>query len=174
MFIKRFGLLFRAALLVGGLLLPTPGTAEMPTDEATTIRSDRMILQGAEDRIRFEGHVSIQRGDLTLDADQAEVEFEPTGPKTKAAVPFDPASKRARGVSRIEVTGHVEVRQGERRARAEVGIYDQKNGSLTLSGHPETWDAGYHVTGRIMTFFIAERRSVIEESHVVLQPPPGK
>jgi len=130
-----------------------------------------MVIQGAEDRIRFEGHVSVQRGDLTLEADQAEVEFEPTGRKQKTTAPFDPTSKRARGVLRIALTGHVEVRQGARRARAETGIYDQKNGSLTLSGHPETWDAGYHVTGRRMTFFLAERRSVIEESRVVIEPP---
>jgi len=162
-------------LLVGCVLLSTFGAAETqlpktPTDEAITIHSDRMVIQGAENRIRFEGHVSIQRGDLTLETDQAEVEFESTGRKTKAAAPFDPISNRARGVSRIELTGHVDVRQGARRARAETGIYDQKNESLTLSGHPETWDSGYHVTGRLMTFFLAERRSVIEESRVVIEP----
>jgi len=131
-----------------------------------------MVVQGTEDRIRFEGHVSIQRGDLTLEADQAEVDFEPDRRKKNAAAPSDPAANR--GVSRIELTGHVEMRQGARRARAETGVYDQKDGSLTLSGHPETWDAGYHVTGRVMTFFLAERRSVIEESRVVIEPPQGR
>lgn len=141
-------------------------------EEAISIHADRMTIQGQEDRITFEGQVTLQKGDLLLQAETAQVYFTPTPPgkAARSSALLDPTSHPARTVSRIALSGGVNVRHGARRAKAQEGVYNQDEGRLTLTGTPEVWEAGYHVKGKTMTFFLREDRSLIEESQVILSP----
>ncbi len=132
-----------------------------------------MTMKSAEDKIVFEGAVSIKKGDLVIQAERAEVFLtSPTvlGPsKPVSPLLMDSAVKGEREVTRIETSGQVGVRQGEKRAKAEKGVYDRTKETIVLTGNPEVWEKDYLVKGKVITLFIAENRSLVEKSHVILQ-----
>lgn len=140
--------------------------------EPISITSNKMTIKSLEDKIIFEGAVSIKKGDLTIDADRAEVFMSErnTGGASKppSSLLMNPSADGDREVSRIETTGNVDIRQGEKHAKGQKGVYDQKKDTITLTGDPEAWENDYRVKGKVITLFIAENRSLVEGSHVIL------
>jgi lipopolysaccharide export system protein LptA len=160
--------------IIGGSGFARAG--EIPTidhpQEPISITSNKMTIKSLEDKIIFEGEVFIKRGDLTIEADRAEVflsernmENRPTPP---SSVLMDPSTKGEREVSRIETSGNVDIRQGEKHAKAQKGVYDQKRETITLTGDAEAWEKDYRVKGKVITLFIAENRSLVEGSQVII------
>jgi lipopolysaccharide export system protein LptA len=47
-------------------------------------------------------------------------------------------------------------------------VYSQHDEKLVLTGDPQVWEEGYHVTGVKMTMFLKEDRSIVESSRVVI------
>lgn len=131
--------------------------------EPISITSNKMTIKSLEDKIIFEGAVFIKKGDLTIKADHAEVFM-----SESSSLLIDPAAKEKREVSRIETTGNVDIRQGEKYAKAEKGVYDQKEETITLTGGAEAWEKEYRVKGKVITLFIAENRSLVEGSQVII------
>jgi lipopolysaccharide export system protein LptA len=123
------------------------------------IISDRMTVKSAEDRIDFEGHVSIRQEGLHIETDRALLFLAPTNSNLKSS-----------GVTRIEMEGDLRIQQGERRAEAQRGVYDQKKQEIVLTGGPVAWERDYRVKGETITFFIAEQRIQVEKSEVTIQP----
>ncbi len=150
---------------------------EIPTinnpQDPISITSNKMTIKSLEDKIIFEGEVFIKKGDLTIEADRAEVflsERNSGNPsKPPSSILMNPATKKGeREVSRIETTGNVDIRQGEKQAKAQKGVYDQKRDTITLTGDAEAWEKDYRVKGKVITLFIAENRSLIEGSQVII------
>jgi lipopolysaccharide export system protein LptA len=141
--------------------------------EPISINSNKMTIKSLEDKIIFEGEVFIKKGDLTIKADRAEVYLSErsagNSSKPPSSVLMNPSAKGEREVSRIETTGNVDIRQGEKHAKAQKGIYDQKRDTITLTGDAEAWEKDYRVKGKVITLFIAENRSLVEGSQVIIQ-----
>ena len=135
------------------------------TAEPVSITAEKMTLKNLEDRIVFENAVVIKQGALTITADRAEVflvRIERSPPdEVKSA-------EQEREVSKIVALGNVKVKRGLQRAKAEKGVYDRGREVIVLTGDPEVWDAGYHVKGEVITFFIAEERTLVSDSQVVI------
>lgn len=173
-FIKNhFFLLLILALLRAGRFASageTPATHN--PQEPISITSNKMTIKSLEDKIIFEGAVSIKKGDLTIEADRAEVflsERNPAAPsKPPSSVLKNPSTNGDREVSRIETEGNVDIRQGEKHAKAHKGIYDQEKETIILTGEPEAWEKEYRVKGKVITLFISENRSLVEGSQVIL------
>jgi lipopolysaccharide export system protein LptA len=167
--------LFGLLALSGVARSATDAPAGKP-DEAVSVQSDRMVIHEKEGRIDFEGHVSILRGEWELRADRAQLFLDrsgKTGVKPSAGSQiFGPTTDQ--DISKIELSGEVSMQQGDKRAKAKHGVYDRKLGEVTLTGEPEAWEAGYHVKGTKMTFFLLENRSVIEGGQVVIDSPKGQ
>lgn len=128
-----------------------------------SITSNKMTIKSLEDKIIFEGEVFIKKGDLTIKADRAEVFM-----SESSSLLIDPSTQEKREVSRIETAGNVDIQQGEKRAKAEKGVYDKKKETVTLTGNAEAWEKDYRVKGKVITLFIAENRSLVEGSQVII------
>ena len=73
-----------------------------------------------------------------------------------------------RSVSLIEAMGNVIMEQGGKTSKSKKAVYSQHDDKLVLTGDPEVWEEGYHVTGVRMTMFLKEDRSIVESSRVVI------
>lgn len=173
-FIKTglFHLLVVAFLGGGGFALAGEIPAINNPQEPISITSNKMTIKSLEDKIIFEGKVFIKKGDLTIEADRAEVFLSErnagTPSKPPSSILMNPSTKGDREVSRIETMGNVDIRQGEKQAKAQKGIYDQKKDTITLTGDAEAWEKDYRVKGKVITLFIAENRSLVEGSQVII------
>jgi lipopolysaccharide export system protein LptA len=134
-----------------------------------SIRSEKMTAKNSDSRVVFEDNVVVTKGDLWMRADRMEVFFDPGGVSSKSGPPllFDPQG--AQEIQRIVAVGNVSVKQGERRAKADQAIYDQREEKIVLIGSPEAWEKDYKVTGTKMTFFLKEQRSIVEQSKMLIQ-----
>jgi lipopolysaccharide export system protein LptA len=53
-------------------------------------------------------------------------------------------------------------------------VYYQSEEKIVLTGNPVAWDKGTRVSGKQITMFLAEDRSVVEGgSHVRIEPDGG-
>jgi len=157
-------LLILPLALLGGRLAFSEDVPLQKLDGPILITAEKMTLKNLEGLIIFEHSVSIKNGELKIDADYAEVFL------SSAEVPSSNPDKSGEGreVSKIVATGNVAIKKGLQRAKAEKGVYDRKKEVIVLTGHPEVWDDGYNIKGKVITFFIAEETTLVSESQVVI------
>jgi|SRR5579884_1467163 len=147
------------------------GPATSNPHEPISITSNKMTMKSLENKIIFEGAVYIKKGDLIIQSDRADVFMSDrnSGGSSKAPSMFlNQSANGDREVSRIETIGNVNIQQGEKHAKGQKGVYDQKEDTIVLTGDPEVWEPDYRVKGRIITLFISENRSLVEGSQTVL------
>jgi lipopolysaccharide export system protein LptA len=144
-----------------------------PSNDPISITSNKMMVKSLEDIIIFEGNVFIKKGDLKILADRAEVfltQKKTDQPKSSSSLLTGSGARGDREVSRIETSGNVDVQQGNKHAKAQKGTYDKSKEQIILTGEAEAWENDFRVKGRVITLFIAENRSLIEGSEVVIRP----
>ncbi len=61
-------------------------------------------------------------------------------------------------------------RGGIHRGQSEHAVYLKDEGVVVLTGKPEVWEGDSLVAGERITVLLKEKKSVVERSHVVLQP----
>jgi len=160
------------------------------TDQAvsTTITAKKMTVRNQDSQAVFEGAVVLTRGSLVVYSDRMVVMFRTQDPPTsdhqkgheavKGAAPSKgpdavPAVSN-RSVSRIEATGRVKIEKDSGSATCEKAIYYQDGDKIILTGDPVAWDKGTRVSGKQITMYLAEDRSVVEGgSHVRIEPDGG-
>jgi len=174
--IYAFFLLVLYPLYGSAMLMAADKPPPSQPDDPISITSNKMTVKSLEDIIIFEGNVFIKKGDLKIGADRAEVFFsqKKSDQQKSSSLLTTPGAKGDKDVSRIETTGNVDVQQGTKHAKAQKGVYDKSKEEITLTGDPEAWENDYRVKGKVITFFIAENRSLIEGSQVVIQPGSGQ
>lgn len=151
----------------------------------TTITSKKMTVKNQDNQAVFEGTVVLTRGALVVYSDRMVVMFrgqeasasdDRKGPgAVKGAVPSKGPdampSVSNRSVNQIEATGRVKIEKDSGSATCEKAIYYQDGDKIVLTGDPVAWDKGTRVSGRQITMFLAEDRSVVEgNSHVRIEP----
>ena len=170
-FIRKYSLfLFALPLIFGGSLIAADISPLQRPDGPVSISAEKMTLKNLEGMIIFEQAVSIKNEDLMINADHAVVFLIASDPSSSSS---SKTSER-REVSKIVVTGNVVVERGLQHAKAEKGVYDRVKEVIVLTGKPEVWDAGYNVKGKVITFFIAEERTLVSESEVVIYNGTGE
>ncbi len=164
-----------AAKSDGQKAVPVPADGKIGAPAPISITSEKMMVKGSEDKVFFEGAVRIQKGDVRIAARRAEVMLSNNEmAKTIAPAPADFPLGEGKGVAKIEITGDVEVRQGEQRILAQRGTYNAEKGEIVLTGEPEMWGEGYHVRGTAITFSLTQKRSFVEGSRLTLNSGPSK
>ncbi|MFQ5543552.1 MAG: lipopolysaccharide transport periplasmic protein LptA [Nitrospiria bacterium] len=170
-FIKSRKVLILSLFFILGMGIKTLA-AETPSaqkpDGPISIQSQNMTLKNIENKAVFDGAVHILQGDLSIKSDHAEV-FMVT---QKEGVSLLKDTEAKRDVSKIVTTGNVTIENGKQRAKAEKGVYDRQKNIIILTGKPEVWEDGYHVKGKEITFFIAEEKTLVVESQVVIHNAP--
>lgn len=180
--------------LVLGLVGPGLSAEAVPsktgTDApvSTSITSKKMTVKNQDSQAIFEGSVVLTRGGLTVYSDRMVVFFRPLEangsdgkkgrePGKPAVPPKGPDAMPAvsnRSVSQIEATGRVKIEKESGRATCEKAIYYHDGDKIVLTGDPVAWEKGTRVSGKQITMFLAEDRSVVEGgSHVRIEPDGG-
>jgi lipopolysaccharide export system protein LptA len=147
-----------------------------------------MTVKNQDSQAVFEGAVVLTRGSLVVYSDRMVVMFREQDPPAsdnqkgpeavKGAAPSKgpdavPAVSN-RSVNRIEATGRVKIEKDSGSATCEKAIYYHDGDKIVLTGDPVAWDKGTRVSGKQITMFLAEDRSVVEGgSHVRIEPDGG-
>jgi len=155
---------------------------------STTITSKKMTVKNQDSQAVFEGSVVLTRGSLVVYSDRMVVMFRAQDApasddrKGREAVKGVAPSKGPdampavsnRSVNQIEATGRVKIEKDSGSATCEKAIYYRDGDKIVLTGDPVAWDKGTRVSGKQITMFLAEDRSVVEGgSHVRIEPDEG-
>ena len=66
--------------------------------------------------------------------------------------------------------GHVKIEKDNGKATCEKAVYFSDDEKIVLTGDPVAWEKGTRVSGKQITMFLAEDRSVVEGgSHVRIE-----
>jgi lipopolysaccharide export system protein LptA len=142
-----------------------------------------MTVRNHDNQAIFEGAVVLTRGALIVYSDRMVVSFgapagnggsaqkkgqEVAGSSMTRKGP-DTISNRA--VNKIEAMGRVRIEREGGNATCEKAVYYREEDKIVLTGSPVAWDKGTRVSGKQITMFLAEDRSVVEGgSHVRIEP----
>lgn len=155
---------------------------------STTITAKKMTVKNQDSQAIFEGAVVLTRGSLLVYSDRMVVMFSAQDPfaidtqKGYEAVKGGTSSRGSdavpavsnRSVNRIEAIGRVRIEKDSGSATCEKAIYYHDGEKIVLTGDPVAWDKGTRVSGKQITMFLAEDRSVVEGgSHVRIEPDGG-
>lgn len=157
----------------------------------TTITSKKMTVRNQDSQAIFEETVVLTRGSLIVHSDKMVVLFAsrnhdsslPSGGEAdhhesvrnssarKEHSAVSPMSNRS--VQRIEATGdahRVKIKYENGNATCQKAVYFVDREKIVLMGDPIAWERGTRVSGKQITIFMAEERSVVEGgSHVRIE-----
>lgn len=175
-----------SAVLIAILLSPhtapaAPVAAGADQDVSTTITSKKMTVKNHDSQAIFEGAVVLTRGTLVVYSDRMIVSFgspEPNGGEERktreASQRKGPETVSNRAVNKIEATGRVKIERDNGNATCEKAVYYREEDKIVLTGSPVAWEKGTRVSGKQITMFLAEDRSVVEGgSHVRIEADGG-
>jgi lipopolysaccharide export system protein LptA len=155
---------------------------------STTITAKKMTVKNQDNQAVFEGAVVLTRGALVVYSDRMVVMFRAQDASAsddqkgrgavKGAVPSKGSDAMPgvsnRSVNQIEATGRVKIEKDSGSATCEKAIYYHDGDKIVLTGDPVAWEKGTRVSGKQITMFLAEDRSVVEGgSHVRIEPDGG-
>jgi lipopolysaccharide export system protein LptA len=151
---------------------------------STTITAKKMTVKNQDSQAVFEGAVIMTRGSLVVYSDRMVVLFraedqavsenhkghETAKGGVSSKEPGTVPTVSNRSVNKIEATGRVKIEKDSGSATCERAIYYQDGDKIVLTGDPVAWDKGTRVSGKQITMFLAEDRSVVEGgSHVRIE-----
>lgn len=179
-------------LTVSVALAAETGSSKPPVaapSEPTTITAQKMTVRNQENKAYFDGAVVLSKGTLVVHSDSMVVSFkqkDAPGSTSKGAEPDSPPSAnsqkskaRATGmpasgshaISMVEAVGHVRIEKEGGTATCQKAVYYESDEKIVLTGEPIAWQKGTRVTGKVITMYLGEDRSVVEgESRVMIEP----
>jgi lipopolysaccharide export system protein LptA len=158
----------------------------------TTITSKKMTVRNQDSQAIFEETVVLTRGPLIVHSDKMIVLFHPRSRNPlqpsggggtdhhesvrNLSVPKEQntqSTMSSRSVNRIEATGdahRVTIKYENGNATCQKAVYFVDGEKIVLTGDPVAWERGTRVSGKQITIFLAEERSVVEGgSHVRIE-----
>jgi lipopolysaccharide export system protein LptA len=152
-----------------------------------------MTVNNQENKATFDGSVVLTQGELVVYSDHMIVSFRPSQngngphkPGTGSGGRIGSPDKKAkagkeamptvsdRTISKIEATGRVKIEKQDGRATCQRAVYYEEDKKIVLTGEPVAWQKGTRVTGKVITMFLEEDRSLVEGgSHVTIEGEGG-
>lgn len=160
--------------------------------EPTTITAQKMTVRNQESKAYFEGAVVLTKGALVVHSDTMVVSFKQKeassakaidtagdksdGPARQSKPKTDAlAGPGSRAVSMVEAMGRVKIEKDGGTATCQKAVYYEEEEKIVLTGEPVAWQKGTRVTGKVITLYLAEDRSVVEgESRVLIEPEEAR
>lgn len=170
------------ATMTPGLAAVEPAANGRGADQlGTTVISQKMTFKNQENQAVFDGAVVLTRGTLVVYSDRMVVSFgnqeagaEPKAGKNPMTPAKGPETVSNRAVTQIEATGRVKIERDAGNATCRKAVYYRDEDKIVLTGDPVAWDKGTRVSGKRITMFLAEDRTVVEGgSHVRIEPDGG-
>ena len=161
-----------------GLLSKTGETTPIPT----TITAKKVTVRKQDSQAVFEGTVVLARGPLLVHSDKMIVLFHVKGQGNDAvsmnsskATPGAKAGGRSapqpqesppglsnHSVNRVEAIDHVQIKYAGGNATCQKAVYFSDGEKIVLTGDPVAWEKGTRVSGKQITIYLTEERSVVE------------
>jgi lipopolysaccharide export system protein LptA len=168
--------LLRNCLALMVLAAVLPGVAEAAKGEgevpavSTTITAKKMTVRNQDGQAVFEGSVVLTKGTLVVYSDKMIVLFHSNGEAAKSASDGREPAKGAdamptvsnRSMSQIEATGRVKIVKENGNATCGKAVYVADDEIITLTDNPVAWEKGTRVSGKKITMYLKEDRSVVE------------
>lgn len=162
-----------------GFLSKTGEAAPIPT----TITAKKVTVRKQDSQAVFEGAVVLARGPLLVHSDKMVVLFHAEGQGT-GAVPTNsgeatrgaqpqgrseskkphesPPGLSNHSVNRVEAIDHVQIKYAGGNATCQKAVYFSDGDKIVLTGDPVAWEKGTRVSGKQITIYLTEERSVVE------------
>jgi lipopolysaccharide export system protein LptA len=154
----------------------------------TTITAKKVTVRKQDSRAVFEGTVVLTRGPLLVYSDKMIVLFhaqgngaapsssgrqdggqQAVGPSTAKENDASPTLSH-HSVNRVEAIDHVKIKYASGNATCQKAVYFSEGDKIVLTGDPVAWEKGTRVSGKQITIYLAEERSVVEgDSHVRIE-----
>lgn len=153
-------------LIIAAQVSAAPAAKPTSRDRSSlpiTIKSNELSADNKGKIAVFSGKVIAKQGDITIYADKVTVNYGDTKGE----------------VEQIEATGSVRIVQTNRTGVASQAIYNSREGRITLTGSPKVIQGDDTVSGKTITYFIDDDKSVVSgggDSRVeaVIHPPARK
>ena len=129
---------------------------------ATVITSKTMTANSEANRAIFQDNVKMVQEELIVFSDVMIVYFKENA--SQISSPSEPRTSEnsKKEIRIIEAKGHVNITKGESRATSARAIYDKKSEKIILLGSPVVWQTGTRVSGKKITMYLKENRSIVE------------
>jgi lipopolysaccharide export system protein LptA len=151
----RFNMIHSTFLLFAGILLSfSPVSAAENPQVPIHIEADRMVSQEQDNSVIFTGNVDARQGDLLIRTDEMTVYY----------IQDDSTSgnKAASEVHKLICRGNVQISQGDWLGTGNRMDYYARDRKVILSGDAKGWQGQNMVTGKTITYFLDEGRSIVE------------
>lgn len=157
---QKPGFIFALAigLLSSGLVAHAQTTSQGPPnalqgfsqnrDQPVHIEAATLEVRDKQKQATFSGDVRVKQGDTGLRCKSLVVFYEQSGAPTDASKSLQAASPGPSGeqrIKRLEARGGVVVTQKDQTATGELGIFDMKANTVTLTGNPVIMTQGQNV-----------------------------
>jgi len=117
-------------------------------DQPVHIEAATLEVRDKQKEATFSGDVRVKQGDTGLRRKSLVVFYEQSGQPTDASKTLQAASPGPGGeqrIKRLEARGGVVVTQKDQTATGELGIFDMKANTVTLTGNPVIMTQGQNV-----------------------------
>ena len=114
-------------------------------DQPVHIEAATLEIRDKQKQATFSGDVRVKQGDTGLRCKSLVVFYEQSGEPTDASKTLQAASPGPSGeqrIKRLEARGSVVVTQKDQTATGELGIFDMKTNTVTLTGNSSRHDSG--------------------------------
>jgi lipopolysaccharide export system protein LptA len=153
-----FIIVFAIGLLSSGLVAHAQTTSQGPPnalqgfsqnrDQPVHIEAATLEVRDKQKQATFSGDVRVKQGDTGLRCKSLVVFYEQSGAPTDASKSLQAASPGPSGeqrIKRLEARGGVVVTHKDQTATGELGIFDMKSNTVTLTGNPVIMTQGQNV-----------------------------
>ena len=117
-------------------------------DQPVHIEAATLEVRDKQKQATFSGDVRVKQGDTGLRCKSLVVFYEQSGEPADGSKTLQAASPGPSGeqrIKRLEARGSVVVTQKDQTATGELGIFDMKNNTVTLTGNPVVMTQGQNV-----------------------------
>lgn len=136
-----------AFVFAAGMVVTTADAAKPPvSSQPINIKSNELFTDTERRTATFVGKVSARQGDITIFSDKLVVYYKTDG----------------NDMDRVEAIGNVRIVQENRLGTAGKAVYDGREGRIVLTENPKVFQGKDFVTGNVITYFVADGRSVVD------------
>jgi len=159
---KDIGLSVLGLILLAFLLSPGSWGAEkkpiflgkaekgegLSSGQPLRVTSQHLEADHKKQVIIFRGNVVAKQGEMTIYADLAQIYYD--------------KKEEGNEVREIVALGNVKIRQGDRVATGQKGVFLNGEQKIILTGNPRVWQGKDMVSGERITFLLEEDKSIVE------------
>lgn len=153
--IDRTVLKIFSLFIIAGALLPFSVAGALDdSSEPIHIEADRMVSSDKDSAVVFVGNVDAKQGNLVIRTDEMTVYY--VQDKNGSG------KKNSSQVEKLICRGNVEISEGDWLGTGNRMDYFAKDRKVILSGDAKGWQGQNMVSGKTITYYLDEGRSVVE------------